>query len=483
MAAAPNTSDSTPVPIAVDLDGTLIRSDMMWESLARLLRQRPWALLAVPFWWMHGRAHLKQELAARVTIDASTLPYHVEFLAWLQSQRQDGRQLVLATASDIRMAEPVARHVGLFDEVLASDGKVNLRDNAKLAALTKKFGERGFDYAGNSPVDLDVWKGSREAVVVNAGENLAKRAQALTRLGPTFLKQGSAITALLRCLRPHQWIKNLIVLVPVLTAHQLGDTNILRQALLALVAFCLCASSAYLLNDLTDLDADRNHPGKRNRPFASGELPLACGFAASPLLLLAGLTMAWWLSPAFAGVVIAYFVGTVAYSCVFKAVAVFDVFLLAGLYTMRLVGGHVATGIAWSVWLLVFSMFLFLSLALMKRVQELQAVRSGNGNAIKGRGYTAGDLELVSMLGVVSGFLAVLVLALYVNSEQVRTLYAHPTALLLVCPLLLYWIARVWLLAHRGHMHEDPTVFALKDWVSYVVGMATLGVMWLATGH
>jgi 4-hydroxybenzoate polyprenyltransferase len=237
------------------------------------------------------------------------------------------------------------------------------------------------------------------------------------------------------------------------------------------------------LNDLTDIDADRHHPGKRNRPFAAGTLPLSFGFIGSPVMFLAGISIAWSLSPAFAGVMLGYFVTTLAYSWQFKQVAMLDVFVLAGLYTMRLVGGHVATDIKWSAWLLVFSMFIFLSLALMKRVQELLSVKENNGHEVKGRGYTARDLELVSMLGVVSGFLAVLVLALYVNSEQVRTLYSHPNLLLLVCPLLLYWIARIWLLAHRGQMHEDPTAFAFKDWVSYTIGVMTLVIMWFATGH
>lgn len=469
------------VPLAVDLDGTLIRSDMMWESLARLLRQNPVALLAVPFWWMRGRAFLKKQLAARVTVDAATLPYHTEFLTWLREQKRSGRKLVLATASDVKMAEPVARHVGLFDEVLASDGKTNLRDNAKLAALTEKFGERGFDYAGNSSVDLDVWKGSREAVVVNASETLARRAASLTKLGQAFPNGASPLGAVLRSVRPHQWIKNLIVFVPVLAGHKLGELSLLAQAAFAFVAFCCFASATYLLNDLADLDADRHHPSKRLRPFAAGELSLAVGAIGALLLLAAGLAIALAISQAFAAVMLGYFAATLAYSWRLKQIAMLDVFVLAGLYTLRLVGGHVVTGIAWSAWLMVFSMFIFLSLALMKRVQELQSVREGNGHEVKGRGYTARDLELVSMLGVVSGFLAVLVLALYVNSEQVRTLYAHPNLLLLACPLLLYWIARVWFLAHRGQMHEDPTAFAFKDWVSYAIGAMTLAIMWFAT--
>ena len=471
------------VPLAVDLDGTLIRSDMIWESLVRLVRQHPFALLAVPFWWLRGRAFLKQQLAARVRVDAATLPYNEPFLAWLKEQKYSGRRLVLATASDLAMARPVAEHVGLFDEVLASDGKTNLRAHAKLAALTKKFGERGFDYAGNSSVDLEVWGGSREAIVVNAGEVLARRAAERTKVGRTFPAHGSQPAAMLRCLRPHQWLKNLIVFVPVLTAHKLGDRDALTHAAIAFTAFCLCACAVYLFNDLLDLDADRHHATKRNRPFASGALPLPFGLVATPAFLLAAVAVGSLLSGEFVAVVLFYFILTGAYSLRLKQIALLDVFVLAGLYTARLVAGHVATHIAYSPWLLVFSMFVFLSLALLKRFLELQSLRQQNRHEARGRGYTATDLELVTTLGLVSGSLAVLVLALYVNSEQVRSLYAHPLRLLLVCPLLLYWVSRIWFIAHRGQMTDDPVAFAVRDWVGYAVGALTFLVMWLATGH
>lgn len=482
MSSVVTENTSTLVPLAVDLDGTLIHSDMMWESLARLLREKPFTAFAVPFWWMRGRAFLKQQLATHVQVDATTLPYTEEFLTWLREQKSAGRKLVLATASDLKMAEPVAKHIGLFDEVLASDGKTNLRDHAKLDALTKRFGKLGFDYAGNSSVDLGVWKGSRAAVVVNGSNGLAESAKAKTTVARIFPANISLWHELLHSLRPHQWIKNFIIFVPLLTAHQLGDRQTMSQAVLAFAAFCLCASAVYLLNDVLDLDADRHHPTKRDRPFARGTLPLQVGLFGGPVLLLAALGVGLVLSLDFAAVLLGYFIMATAYSMRLKQIALLDVFCLAGLYTIRLVAGHVATGIAWSAWLLVFSMFIFLSLALMKRLQELHCLRQNNGVEIKGRGYTADDLQLVTMFGLVSGFIAVLVLALYVNSDQVAKLYAHPNALLLVCPLLLYWIARVWFLAHRGQMHDDPTAFAFKDWVSYAIGAATLAVMWLATG-
>jgi 4-hydroxybenzoate polyprenyltransferase len=291
------------------------------------------------------------------------------------------------------------------------------------------------------------------------------------------------VPILIRELRPHQWVKNLIVFVPLLTAHQFTDKNVLLRAMLAFIAFCLCASGVYVLNDLLDLEADRQNALKKLRPFAAGQLSLAIGLLLVPLLLAASAGVAWWLSWHFAVVLALYFVLTTSYSWRIKQVAVLDVFFLAGLYTMRLIGGHAATGVKYSFWLLVFSMFIFLSLALVKRFTELKTLRQQNLQGSQGRGYIAGDLELVATLGIVSGFLAVLVLALYVNSPEVKVLYNYPIALLLLCPLLLYWISRVWLVAHRGQMHDDPIVFALKDSVSYVIGALILGVLWLATGH
>jgi len=479
----PPTESQSPdqIPLAVDLDGTLIRTDMMWESLVRLLRRNPLLAVISLFALLRGRAHFKQQLAARIQVDPANVPYHLPFLDWLKQQKASGRNLVLATASDVAMARPVALHVGLFEEVLASDGKTNLRHAAKRRALNDRFGERGYDYAGNSPDDLGVWPGAREAVVVNASESLARRAAKVTKLGQTFLTANSRAKLLCRALRPHQWIKNLILFVPVLTAHQLSDRATLVHAGLAFVAFCLAASAVYLLNDLLDLDADRHHAAKRNRPFASGDLPLQYGLMGAPILLTAALALSWALSPMSALVIAIYFLVATGYSWHLKLIALFDVLLLAGLYTLRLVAGHVATGIAWSNWLLAFSMFTFLSLALMKRYQEIQTVREQSGHEVKGRGYTAQHHFAVVLLGVASGLAAVIVLGLYVNSAKVVELYTRPKLLLLACPMLLAWICRVWWLTYRGKMHDDPTAFAFKDWGSYLLGALTLGVMWLAT--
>ena len=476
----------TTIPLCVDLDGTLIKTDLLWESLVRLLKKNPFALISILLWWTRGRAFLKQQLAARVAVDAATLPVNEQFLAWLRAEKKSGRKIILATASDLKMAQPVADHFGLFDEVLASDGKTNLRSENKLRVLTEKYGARGFDYAGNSSADFAVWRGVREAIVVNARPAVENKAIACAKVAKVFTPDSSFTSAFIRSLRLHQWVKNLIIFVPALAGHKLGDTTLFLRDAWAFAAFCLCASGVYLLNDLVDLDADRRHPTKKNRPFAAGDLPLQTGLICAPLFLAAGILVAAQLSWSFVEVTVLYVALTTIYSWRVKQIVLLDVFFLAGLYTMRLVAGSVATGIVNSSWLLMFSMFIFVSLALVKRYVELTdttGIESGKPLA-NGRGYFAEHLKLVAWLGTGSGWLAALVLAIYVHqSEQVVLLYQHPLLLLLACPLLLFWISRVWWLARRGEMHDDPVVFALKDWASYLVGVLTLLVMWLAAKH
>ena len=466
------------------MDGTLILTDVLWESMMQLLKKDPLYLFALPWWLLGGRARLKREIAARVELDVAALPYNHEFVEFLRAEHRQGRSLILATAADETLAQRVAQHVGVFSDVLASNGDTNLRGSNKVRVLTERFGAGKFDYAGNSTVDLPVWKDSRQAIVVNAPKGLAQKAAALTQVGQVFNEKRSVGSPLLAALRPHQWVKNLIIFVPLLTSHNLADRHSLIAAGMAFLAFCCCASGVYVLNDLLDLEADRHHPKKRLRPFAAGRASIPSGFAlvVGSLALSAFITA--WLPLRFTYVLGLYLVLTTSYSWRFKQVALVDVFCLAGLYSVRLVAGHAATGIQYSFWLLAFSMFIFLSLALVKRFTELQGLRQQNKQQSIGRGYSAADLELVAMLGVANGFLAVLVMALYVNSEAVTQLYhGHSKVLLGVCPLLLYWISRVWLIAHRGRMHDDPIVFALKDRVSYLIGAATVTVMWLATVH
>jgi 4-hydroxybenzoate polyprenyltransferase len=453
------------VPLCIDLDGTLIRSDLLVESALQLLRTNPLYLFRFAGWLLRGKAHLKQEIAQRTSLDVAALPYEQRLLGWLH-ENAGSRHRVLCTASDRKFADAVAAHVGGFDEVLASDGEHNLSGRNKARVLCERFGERGFDYAGNEARDLPVWSCARRAIVVNAPAGLARRAGGVSEVEHVFERHGSRLHAWLRALRLHQWLKNLLIFLPLLTAHLVLAPGAVLRSALAFLSFCICASGVYLLNDLLDLDADRRHPRKRLRPFAAGALPLTAGLVAAPLLTLAAFALALAISPLFAAVLATYYALTLAYSFALKRIAMLDTVVLAGLYTIRIVAGTAALQIATSFWLLAFSMFLFLSLAMIKRYTELAALLKVGDSRSAGRDYVVDDLPLVQSLGGASGYLAVLVLALYINSTASEALYRHPQVLWLLCPVLLYWISRAWLIAHRGEMHDDPVVFATTDRIS-----------------
>ena len=458
------TNDRT--PLVVDLDGTLVLGDTLHESLLGILRSQPLNALCLPAWLAAGKSGFKRAVARHHVPDAATLAYNQPLLDWLASL--DGqRERVLCTAADRAIAEAVAEHTGVFDTVLASDGHTNLSGAAKAQHLVERYGERGFDYAGNDTVDLAVWKRARSAIVVNAPAHVERAAQQLGNVEQVIPGARGGLRTWLRALRIHQWAKNLLLFVPLLTAHLVFEPEAIAQAVLAFVAFGLCASSVYLLNDLLDLPSDRLHPRKRRRPFAAGQLSVLSGLIAAPLLLAAAFTLAVLCLPErFVLALAGYYALTCAYSFWLKRVEMLDVVVLAALYTARIIAGTFALSLPLSFWLLAFSMFLFLSLALVKRYTELALMRERGRNDAAGRGYSVDDLPLIASLGGTSGYLAVLVLALYINSPVSEQLYTQPKYLWLLCPLLLYWISRTWLLTHRGQMHDDPLVYALRDRIS-----------------
>jgi 4-hydroxybenzoate polyprenyltransferase/phosphoserine phosphatase len=467
-------------PLAVDLDGTLTPTDTLWETLFILAQEQPLALFRALFALPHGRAAFKARLADMARPDPRSMPLNSDLIDWLRIQADAGRTLVLATASDQRVAQAVADHLDIFDEVLASDGVRNLKGPAKAAALVERFGQGGFDYVGDSRADLPVWAAARQAIVVG-GDGLAQAAARVAEVGHRF-PPPPRISALLRALRLHQWVKNLLLFLPLVAAHQFGDSPSLIAAALAFLAFGLTASAVYLINDLLDLAADRAHPRKCRRPFAAGTLPLVWGLALSPLLLLAAVALSMLTLPRLFTLVLGgYFLLTLAYSVGLKGKPVVDVILLAALYTVRVIAGAAAVVIVPSFWLLAFSMFIFLSLALSKRYTELDGLRQRGELTAAGRGWHVDDLPLVQTLGTGAGLACVLVLALYIDSAPARQLYATPQVLWLVCPLLLYWISRLWFKTHRGEMDDDPLVFALRDRVSLGTGALTAGIVLLAT--
>ena len=469
-------------PLCVDLDGTLIKTDLLWESLLALLKQNPLAIFLLPFWLIKGKAHFKHEIARRVTLDASTLPYHEDLIAFLAEERRAGRKLVLATASHISFAQAVDGHLGLFEgEVFGSDASINLKGARKVALLVECFGTRRFAYAGNSAADLPVWAEANEAIVVNASPGLATRAQALAPVSRVFSQPVCWLRQMAKALRVHQWAKNVLVFIPVVASHQITNRTLMLHAAVAFFSFSLSASSVYILNDCLDLASDRRHPRKKTRPFASGSLSIPFGLTLALGCLVAGVLLAFVLPREFFMVLTVYLTLTTAYSFYLKQFVLLDVIVLAQLYTVRVYGGGAATEVVPSHWLLTFSLFLFLSLALIKRFTELRVTSQTEDRELHGRGYWVTDLEQISSIGTASGLLAVLVLALYISSKEVLLLYSHAEVLWLVCPVMLYWISRIWMLAYRNQMDDDPVVFAVKDPESYVTAVLLGAILYLAT--
>lgn len=470
-------------PLVVDLDGTLLRSDLLLETGVAFVRSAPLSALRPLGWLAGGKAALKEQLARATDIDVAVLPYDDTVLAWLAAEKRGGRRLVLATASHRLLADRVAAHLGLFDEVLATADGHNLSAHDKRDALVARFGKQGYDYLGDSADDLPVWAAARQAWLANARGTVERRARAQGNVAGVIGGPPGGARDWLKALRLYQWPKNLLIFVPLLAAHRLADANLLLQGALAFLFFGLCASSVYLLNDLLDLADDRHHPAKRLRPFAAGRLSIGAGLLAFPALLAAAFAGALLLLPAeFASVLAAYYVVTLTYSLALKRYMVIDVITLAMLYTLRIIAGSVALGLPLTFWVLAFSMFIFLSLALIKRYAELHdAQRRGDNGKARGRGYYPDDLAMISSLGAASGYLAVMVLALYIHDQSTVSLYTHPQWIWLACPLLLFWITRAWMLTHRGLMHDDPVVFAIRDRVSLATGALFGLVFWAAS--
>ncbi|ANI55863.1 hypothetical protein PDR5_41330 [Pseudomonas sp. DR 5-09] len=410
------------------------------------------------------------------------LPYDPTVIKLIELERANGRHIVLATASHVSLAQKIADHLQLFDTVEATNGSLNLSSHRKRDLLVEHYGNEGFDYVGNSHDDIAVWASARKAYVVNPERGVEKRAAAHGNVEEVIHSNTSSAKDWVKALRLHQWMKNILIFVPLLTAHQLTNMSLVLQGLLAFLFFGLCASSVYLLNDLLDLNDDRHHKSKRFRPFASGRLGILAGLLAFPLLLgIAFAGSALLLPWEFTATLVGYYILTLAYSLSMKRKMVVDVISLALLYTIRIIAGAFALGLDLTFWILAFSMFMFLSLALVKRYAELrEAKHSGRTEKTRGRGYYPDDLEMISSLGASSGYLAVMVLAMYIHDPATTRLYAHPQIIWLACPILLFWISRIWMLTHRGKMHDDPVMFAVSDRTSIVAGALMGVVFWVA---
>lgn len=468
------------IPLVIDLDGTLVRSDVFLESALALVARKPSAVLELIGWATRGRAELKRRVADCVALDAATLHYEPQLVAMAREARAAGREVVLATAAAESHANAVAAYTGLFDRVLATGDGRNLSARHKAEALTALYGEQGFDYAGNARADARVWRAARHAIVVNPLPGATAVARESGRTVDVIDERPPLLHTLPQLLRVHQWAKNLLVFVPLVTAHQLDNVAGIGHALTAFVALCLVASAVYIANDALDLPFDRAHPSKRFRPLAAGAFPLAYALVVALVAFLAGLAIAAAVSLPFVGMVAAYFALTLGYSLSWKRVPILDVLVLSLLYTVRVLAGAVAVPVPASFWLLAFSSFLFLSLAMLKRYVEIGGMADAGAPAAAGRGYAREDAQMIATLGTAAGLVSVLVLALYIQSPAVAILYRTPELLWSLGLVLLYWILRIWLLAHRGEVHDDPVVFALTDRPSLVVAALAGAILWAA---
>ncbi|MCP3982877.1 MAG: UbiA family prenyltransferase [bacterium] len=481
-AGGAGSGDGGSLPLVVDLDGTLVATDTLWECTLALLRERPGSAWALPFWVLGGRARFKSELAARVCPDAAGLPYRPEVLAYLQAARTGGRPVVLATASHQRTAQAVADHLGIFHAVMASEGGINLKGPQKADALASAFGEKGFEYIGDASADRPVFARAAAASWVGRDEQEAERATEGAPLARTFAVERAGPGVWFRALRVHQWVKNVLILLPLLASHRFAEPSLWPSAALAFLCLSLCASAVYVFNDLMDLDTDRRHPTKCRRPFAAGQLSIPLGLAAIPVLGAVGLGLSVaFLPPVFTGCLGAYLVFNGLYTLGLKRVAIADMIFLACLYSLRVLAGGLALDIPVSPWLIGFSLFFFLNLAFLKRYADLQLVAAARGASSPGRDYGVEDAPLLLSLGPAAGYMGMVVLALYLQSENVTILYSRPELLWALIPLVAYWISRVWLIAHRGQMQDDPVLFATRDPISYLVGALSLAVMVLGT--
>lgn len=463
-------------PLCVDLDGTLIATDTLWESILILLKTKPLVIFLFPIWFYKGRAYFKHQLAQQVTLPVATLPYRQAVLTFLQQQQAQGRILVLATGAHYRIAQTVAEHIKLFSAVIATDAQINRVGVAKRDALRERFGI--YDYMGDSATDIPVLSAAQTPFLVAPSQSLRRKIKCSPE--QLFLAPKRTLFTGLSVLRPQQWVKNSLIFVPLILSHQLFNVDKLMEASVAFIAFCLAASAGYVLNDLLDLNADRQHPTKKNRPFAAGYLPIQYGLPLFILLLTVSLLVAGWvLARSFFWILVLYLVLTLTYSLYLKQKPIVDVLLLSGLYAQRILAGGIATTVDISAWLLAFSIFLFTSLAFLKRYVELGLLQDIQ-EEIQSRGYKYSDRIIIVNAGLTSGYLAVLVLALYINDEASRMLYPSHFFLWLICPLLLYWITRIWFLAHRQQMSDDPVQFALLDLMSWLIVFCVVGLLILA---
>ena len=464
-------------PLAVDLDGTLLRIDSRVEMFVVNLLRQPLVTLKALFALHKGRATFKRQIGEINLVDVTLFPVHRELVAYLHEQKAKGRALFLVTAGDQDVADAIARQFEIFSGTTGSVDGHNLKGHAKLTYLQEQFPD-GFSYAGDSAADVPIWRAARSIILVGVNDTTRRAVADLDqRIEREFHTERVGLSLWLKALRLHQWTKNLLLFMPLLLAHRYGDFSAITSALLAFPFLGLVASGTYLINDLSDLDADRAHPTKRNRPIASGAVGAGSALVAALGCIGVGLLGALSISLQFLLMMLVYLAATLAYSLFIKRIAMLDVVTLGGLYTLRVMMGTIVINVALSPWLLMFSLFFFLGFSLAKRYVEIAGTAGANNDRgfIRGRGYRFTDGPLLLAFGITTSVVAVLILTLYIANEAFPTgAYQQPQWLWMIAPIVLLWTMRVWLLCFRGEMHDDPVAFAATDRVSWFLGFLVL---------
>ena len=469
------------IPLCVDLDGTLVFSDTLQENLIKLLLHKPEYIFVIPFWFLKGIAFLKHKIASEIELKYSLLPYNIKIIEYIKQKKRSGCKIYLSTGANEKIALGVSKYLKCFDDIFASNEILNNVGKTKAEILIKKFGYQKFDYIGNSNNDIPALQSSKKGLLVNANKKTIIKVNKNLNIKTTVQKKNITIYSVLNLLRIHQWVKNLLLFLPIIAAHQLHNLDNVANLIIAFFSFGFCASAIYIINDLYDLENDRIHEIKRKRPFANGSISILTGLILIPILLTGSLLIGYFINQSFFICLIIYIIITTFYTIFFKRVPVLDCATLSILYTFRIVAGGIVVNVNPSFWLLHFSVFMFLSLAFVKRYLELINSSSKNNSELLGRGYYKSDIPVVLGIGLTSGFASIVILSLYMQSQTISKLYQTPEIIWFSLIIVLIWISYIWLKACRNQIDSDPIIFALKDKISWFLGFLVVLIFLIAT--
>ncbi len=472
-----NVVSNPKIPLVIDLDGTLVLTDTLQESIALFLKKNPLLnIFLLLRWFLMGKAKFKELISKQVELEVETLPYNQYFLDFLKEESKKGRKLILCTGAHETIAKNVARYLNIFDEVFSTSSATNLSGENKLNCLTKRFGKEDFIYAGNSHDDIIIWRKAKEIIAVNASNTVLKKLRKIKKTFINFEKKKPSLLTWVKLFRIHQWSKNILIFFPLIAAQQYFNLENMLLLTLAFIIFGICASSTYLINDVFDIKNDRLHHNKRYRPFAAGNIPISFSLIAL-LILPCAILLASLISKNFMFLMMLYILITFCYSFYFKSIPIVDCLVLASLYTIRVVGGAIVLSSSLSFWLLAFSAMFFFSLSLLKRYAEISRLVELGKKSLFGRGYELEDMHLILNMGISSGYGSIIIMMLYLNSPEIIKLHNYNEFAWLTIPVLLFWMSYIWLQAHRNKIADDPVIFSMRDLKSILSGIAFFAFM------